>query len=136
MPDADNLRKAGATEQQVQAFEEFMFDQQAKHIDLRAAAEKAELALNRLMKASNPDEKAVMQAVDARNQAQGELFKADVAARLKVKQILGEGILRKLQEQGMPARMDGRADGPGGDRPDLPRRDAGSRPPLPPDPRP
>ena len=108
MPDAAGVRKAGASDQQAQAFTEAMFEQQAKHIDLQAAADKANLTLDHLLKAPSADEKAVMQAVDALNQARGELFKLDVAAKLKIKQILGDEVLRKLHEQGPPEGMDRR----------------------------
>jgi len=99
-PDPDSLRKAGATEQQIQALEEFMFEHRMKLIDLRAASEKADLTMDRLLRAAHSDEKALMQAVDTLNQVRGALFKVDVESRLKVKQVLGDQILRKLREQG------------------------------------
>ena len=131
MPDPESLRRAGATEQQVQTLEDFMFDQQVKRIDLRAAAEKAKLALERLLRASAPDEKAVMAAVDAVNQAHGEMLKQDITAALKVRQVLGEDITRKLQPQRRPDRGDRRGQGPGREGQDQnppPPRDAGDRP--------
>jgi hypothetical protein len=128
IPDPDSMRKAGASEQQIVALEEFMFEQRMKLIDLRAASEKAEMTMERLLRASNTDEKALMQAVDALNQARGALFKTDVESRMKVKQVLGEELLRKLREQGPPNRPERRGEGGGVDRPEAPPRDAGPRP--------
>lgn len=129
LPDPESLRKAGASDQQIKTLEEFMLNQQTKSIDLRAAAEKADIALGRLMRAENPDEKAVMQAVDALNQARGEMIKADFAARLKMKQVLGEEIMRKLHEQKRPGPMDGPGNAP---RCGAPDRDQDSNVPPPP----
>jgi hypothetical protein len=113
MPDAEHAKEAGASEQQIQALTEASFDLQAKRIDLQAASEKANLALERLMMATSVDEKAILKAVDAANEARSELFKLDVTARMKVKQILGDGILRKLREQVRPEGADRRGRGPG-----------------------
>ena len=138
MPDPAGMLKAGASEQQVQALEEFAFEQQVKRIDLKAAAEKADLTVEHLMRASSLDEKAVGQAVDALTQARGELFKLDIASRIKVRQLLGEDILRKLREQCLPDRMERRGlghvgqyrgDGPDAGRPGAAPKDAGSCPP-------
>ncbi len=103
MPDSDSMRRAGATEQQIGILEEFMFEQCMKCIDLRAAAEKAEMTMERLLKTTDPDEKAVMQAADALNQARGQVFKESVMCRIKVKQVLGDKLMHKLIEQRPPA---------------------------------
>jgi|GEM_PF-2498031 len=138
MPDPAGMLKAGASEQQVQALDEFAFEQQVKRIDLNAAAEKADLTVEHLMRASSLDEKAVGQAVDTLTQARGELFKLDIASRIKVRQVLGEDILRKLREQCPPDRMERRGtgpvdqhrgDGPDAGRPEAAPKDAGICPP-------
>lgn len=113
--DIERVKKAGASEQQIQTLAEFEFEQQSKSIDLRAAMEKADLNLRHLMESKNADEKAVMKAVDAVNQAKGDLFKLDVASMLKAKQVLGADILQKLREFGpphSPERMGHRKQGP------------------------
>jgi len=129
MHDPESLKKAGASEQQVQALNEFMFEQQMKRIDLRAATEKSQLTVEHLMRAPSPDEKAIAQAVDAVNQANGELFKMEVAARIKMKQVLGEDVLRKLRDQGPARPLDLRGDGFGPGRPDACAIEAGAPPP-------
>lgn len=98
VPTQEQLRKAGATEQQIQKLEELQFDLRTKQIDLRAVSEKADLALERLMKTSTPDEKVILHAIDARNLAAGELFKSITLQQLQVRQILGEDLMRKLRE--------------------------------------
>ena len=114
--DAERLKKAGAAEAQIQALEDFEFEQAGKRIDLAAAAQKAELTLNHLMKAKTTDEKAVMQAVDVVSQTRGDLFKLELTYRLKEKQVLGEEILKKLHEMGPPQGMGPGMTGPrGGD---------------------
>jgi len=96
--DVERAKKAGATEAQIQTLDDFEVEQATKRIDLQAAAEKAEIKLNYLMKAKTLDEKAVMQAVEALNQAHGELFKLGIASLLKEKEVLGADLVRKLHE--------------------------------------
>lgn len=110
----DQLKRAGATDAQIATLTEFDFAQQEKRIDLRAKAEKAELALHRQMQAATADEKSVLDAVDALNQANGEMRKLDVMSMLKHKQVLGEDVLRKLHEMTPPPEArDRRAPGRG-----------------------
>ncbi len=70
--------------------------QVGEQIDLHAAAEKAELELERLMTSTNAEEKAVLAAADALSQTRGDLFKLELATELKRRQILGDDLLRKL----------------------------------------
>ena len=107
MPDPEHAKQAGATDQQIEAFKTFAFEQQTKLIDLRAAVEKAELALNHLMKSEAVDEKAALKAADALSQARGELFKQEIAEQVKVREILGADVLKKLHSAPPP-----RAQGP------------------------
>jgi Spy/CpxP family protein refolding chaperone len=143
----DQLKRIGATDAQIQALTDLDFDMQTKQIDLRAKAEKADLAMHHQMQGATVDEKAVMEAVDALNQARGEMFKLEIATQLKRKQILGEDLLRKFHEMApSPEMRDRRMSGPGqgrdevrppqpqpdGPRPAMndaprPRNDGGSR---------
>lgn len=100
MPPEMRAARAGATAIQVKALEDAMLDMQAKRIDHKAAVEKGELALTRLTRASTLDEKEIMKAADALNQARGELFKDELAMQIKMQQILGDEIFRKMREQG------------------------------------
>ena len=145
-PDRDQLKKAGATDAQIQALSDLDFAQQSKRIDLQAELQKAELLLGHQMQAATVDEKAVLAAVAALNEARGELFKLEITTQLKVRQTLGEETMRKLREMGppMPPRTrDQQASGMGPQhaapppananraRPDTPQnRNEGPRPPL------
>jgi hypothetical protein len=113
VPEPERARQAGATAQQVEALEALAFDQRIKRIELRAAAEKAEAALDRLMKGDAVDEKAALQAAGALIQARGELFKLELASRVKVRGLLGADVLEKLRAP--PPRAPQGA-GPGADR--------------------
>jgi hypothetical protein len=100
--DLERAQKAGATEAQIQTLADFQLEQQVRRIDLKAAADKADLRLGSLMKAKNTDEKAILQAVDALSAARAELFKLEISAMLKAKQVLGEAVMKKLHEMAPP----------------------------------
>ena len=129
-PGREQLKQAGATDAQIQSVMDAEFEMQKKRIDLQAAVDKAQLTLEHLLQATTTDEKAVMQAVDAVNQARDEMFKMEIASRLKMKQLLGDATLQKLQEQIRPPMMmqaPGRAMGP--DAAERSPRDEGPRAP-------
>jgi len=91
------LEQLGASEEQVTALQDLQYTQRKAGIELRAAVEQAELELQHAMKEG--DEKAAMKAVDKVTSARGELLKQEISTRLKVREILGEDLLRKLEEQ-------------------------------------
>jgi hypothetical protein len=143
MPNREQLKQAGATDAQIQALTDAEYALRLKQIDLRAAAEKAELALQHLMAGANAEEKAVMAAADALSQARGELFKQELAGELQRKQILGDELLRKLHEMRPSERQGNRKPGMGspGAGPNAGgpnaagHQDGGNRPPQGRDPR-
>jgi len=132
MIDVERAKQAGATEQQLEALKAFVFEQQVKRIDLQAAVDKAELALERLMKSETMDEKAALKAADALTQARGELFKLGIADRVKVGEILGTEVLKKMHEL-PPPRMQCPRSG-AQDRGNRPGREEGGHPHNPPNP--
>ena len=105
LPGPQRLKEAGATEQQLEALKKFEDEQQLKRIDQKAAAEKAEVAFQQLMRSETVDEAAVLKAADALSQARAEAFKADIASQLKVRAILGADVLKKMREMGPPEGM-------------------------------
>ena len=119
MPDPEQLKKAGATDKQLEELKTSAFEQKVKRIDLQAAVEKAELTLEQQMSSASLDEKAAMKAADALSQARGEFLKLEIAARAKAQQILGEEVLKKLHDQ-KPA--EGRERPGMGPRPDAQQR--------------
>ena len=96
IPDLKRATEVGASDQQIEKLRKYGFEQQVKRIELQAAADNASVALELLLSGPTPDENTVWTAVAAVNQARDELFKLDIATRLKVKQILGDEIMRKL----------------------------------------
>jgi len=101
-PNPEAAKQAGATDQQIEALKTFVFEQRIKRVDLQAAAEKADLALDHLMQSEAVDEKAALKAADALTSARGELFKQDISSRVKVREILGDAVLKKLHERMPP----------------------------------
>ena len=101
-PDPKRLKEAGATDQQLEALKTFAGEQQFKRIDLKATVEKAELAFEQLMGSETVDEPAALKAADAVGQARIDLFKLEIRAKLKAREILGTEVLKKLREMGPP----------------------------------
>lgn len=134
---AAQLKRAGATDAQIEKLTDLDFDVQEKQIDLRAKAEKAELSLRRLMQAPTADEKAVLEAADAINQARGELFKLELTTQLKRKQVLGDEVMRKLRPMPPPENeMRDRREPERGTDDRRPQQMDGARPPMADGPRP
>ena len=96
IPDLKRAREVGASDVQIEKLRQYGFEQQVKRIEQQAAADNANVTLERLLSGPTPDENAVWTAVAAINQARDELFKLDIATKLKVKQVLGDEIMRKL----------------------------------------
>lgn len=99
----EQLRKAGASDQQIDAVLGYQFEQELKQIDVRASVQKAALTLEHAKTATPVDEKAVMAAVEALGQAQTEVLKLSIAGELKIRQILGDEILRTLRDTPPPS---------------------------------
>jgi hypothetical protein len=92
------LKEAGATDEQLLAFKTFMKEQRMKQIDLRAAIEKAELALQLLEAEPSSDEATLLKATDDISKAQAELLRQETLMKTKVKTIFGEEVVKKLFE--------------------------------------
>jgi len=108
VPSPELCRELGASDAQIQAIEKTMFETRLKGIDLRATVEKAELQLEHLLQSGTSEDPVVIKAVEMLNQARADLFMADIQTLLKVRQILGDGIVHKLQEhRGRPRPMAG-----------------------------
>ena len=114
------LKEAGVTEQQLAALRKVVEEEQLKRVDLKASVEKAEIAFEQLMRGEAVDTAAALKAADALSQARAESFKAEIANQLKVREVLGAEVLKKLREMGPPEGMarDGRGPRPGMGRPE------------------
>jgi hypothetical protein len=100
MPDRAQLEASGVDAKQILALTTLRYDAGIRRVDLQAAVEKAEMTLEHQMTAETVDTAEVMKAVTALNQARGEVFKVDIENQLKIREILGNAVMRKLQEQG------------------------------------
>ena len=73
------------TDEQRKTFDNILLEHREKLIDLRASLQKAELALEPLMGADQPDEAKVLQQIDKVAQARAELEKANAAFLLAIR---------------------------------------------------
>ncbi len=123
------LKEAGATEAQLAALKTAATEQQLKRIDLQATVDKAELTLEQLMSSGTADEKAALKAADDLSQARAEILKLEISSKLKMNEILGAEVQKKLREMGPPEGMkrQGRGPRPEG-RPGNDEPPAGDRP--------
>lgn len=96
----EKAAKLGVTEEQIEKLEDIILKQEKRKIQLKANADKARVDLRQLMKQDEPDQEAVMAAVDAVGAAQTELRKAEIGTLLKVKRILGADTVKALRKEG------------------------------------
>lgn len=96
----EQMRAAGVTERQIKAISESLFEYHFSRIELQGAADKAQLTLIRLMAQAVPDRETVTQSIGALSQARGELLKLDVLIKVRMREVLGEGLVGRLREQG------------------------------------
>jgi Spy/CpxP family protein refolding chaperone len=129
------LKEAGATDQQIEALKALADEQQMKKIDLQAAVDKADLALNQLLSSEKPDAAAALKAVDTLSLARAELSKLEIGTRLKMRETLGPDVQKKLRGMGQAegAERPGMGRGPRPEGQEHPRPDrnappAGERP--------
>ena len=129
------VEKLKLTDDQRKAMDDIFQKHREKLIDLRANVEKAEVSMEPLVKADQPNESAVMSQIDKVAQARAELDKANARFLFALRAKLTPDQWKQVQDfrqnhEGMRRewRHDGRgpADGPGG----HPGDDKG--PPLPP----
>lgn len=123
--DAAMVDKLKLTDSQRKQMDNILEQHRMGLVDLRAALEKAELTLEPLMKADQPDESRILQQIDQVAQARAELEKANARFLLALrgqltpdqwKQVQAERASRQqLRHQWRPA---GR--GPGGQAPPPP----------------
>jgi periplasmic protein CpxP/Spy len=130
------VEKLKLTDDQRKAMDDIFQKHREKLIDLRANVEKAEGAMEPLVKADQPNESAVMSQIDKVAQARAELEKANARFLFALRAKLTPDQWKQVQDfrqnhEGMRRewRRDGRgpADGPGG----HPGDDKGLPPPPP-----
>jgi periplasmic protein CpxP/Spy len=125
------IEKLKLTDAQRKAMDDIYMQHRLKLIDLHATLEKAELAMEPLIGADQPDEAKILAQIDQVAQARAELEKANARLLLGLRRQLtpeqwkvmkaDRAARREGHEQGGPGRRDGerwhRDGGPGGQAP-------------------
>jgi periplasmic protein CpxP/Spy len=119
------VEKLKLTDEQRKSMDDIFQNHREKLVDLRANLEKAEIAMEPLVKADHPNESAVMSQIDKVAQARAELEKANARFLFALRAKLTPDQWKQVQEfrqnhEGMHRewRRDGRGPGDGpGDRP-------------------
>lgn len=119
------------TDEQRKAMDQIFYDHRAKLIDLQANLQKAELAMQPLMSADKPDQKAMESQIDKVVAARSELERANSRFLLDIRMKLTTDQWTQLRN------MRGNMMGPGGQGPQGPdgmrdRRNDRRMPPAPP----
>lgn len=91
------VEKLGLSEDQRKNMDDILLQHRAQLIDMRAAVEKAELALEPLMSADTPNESQVLAQIDKIAQARAELEKANARFLLAIRSKLTPDQYRQLQ---------------------------------------
>ena len=99
MHDPEAAGDLGITEEQRDQIRQLRFDTQKQSIELRARVELAELELRHLMQQDQPQEPAVMQAIENVGEARIAMEKVNVAGMLKTRAMLGTETWRQLHQR-------------------------------------
>ncbi len=97
-PTPESLKEAGATDEQLAQLKKVKEEQQLKQVDLKAAAEKAQIQLKQLIDSDKPDQDAIFAAVDKVSATKAALMKNGIGAKLKAREILGDELTKKFRE--------------------------------------
>ena len=94
----------GLTSSNVEALKTLRYEAAKKRISLKAEVEEARLELRHLLHSDEPDESAVMKAIEEVGEATVELRKSDVKHMLKARSIVGTDKWKKMSEMGRQMR--------------------------------
>ena len=95
--DPDMIQKLQLTDDQRKAMDEILLNHREKLIDMRAAVEKAELAMELLMSQDQPNEAQILAQIDKVAQARAELEKANARFLLAIRSKLSPDQWKQLQ---------------------------------------
>jgi hypothetical protein len=128
--DPEALKAAGATDEQLQTFRKFMQEQRLKQVDMRAAVEKAELTLQILESDEKSKEDDLLKATEKVSLAKADMLKQETLMKIKVKEIFGEEVVKKVFEanQKKQSQRPQQPQGPDEQRQGQPRKGSGQRP--------
>jgi periplasmic protein CpxP/Spy len=128
--DAEIVKTVGLNDGQVQKIEQIFQDSRVKLVDIHANLQKEEIKLEPLLEADNPDESAVLGAIDRITAARASLEKANAQMAFAIRRVLTPEQWKTLRSL-----RPGRGNFPppeGGPRGERRRRTGGGAPPPPP----
>lgn len=96
---ADLVKELGISDAQVQQMEKIFQDNRLQLVDLKATLEKAEIQLEPMMSADNPNEQAVLAQIDRVAAARAELEKSNARMHLAIRRVLTADQWKKLQSK-------------------------------------
>lgn len=95
--DADIVKTIGLSDGQVQKIEQIFQDSRMKLVDIHANLAKEEIKLEPLLEADNPDESAVLSAIDRITAARASLEKANAQMAFAIRRVLTPEQWKKLR---------------------------------------
>jgi hypothetical protein len=93
------VEKLGLSKDLVQRVQDLTFDANEQLIALEAELKRAQLALDKLLRSSNPAESAVMQQVEVVGRAETAVRKNRIGLMLQIKRLLGPDTWQKLEAE-------------------------------------
>ncbi len=94
---AEIVKSLGLADSQVQKIEQIFLDSRMKLVDIHASLEKEEIKLEPLIEADNPDENAVMSAIDRIAASRASLEKANAQMAFAIRRVLTPEQWKKLR---------------------------------------
>lgn len=95
---SDVAKAIGLNDNQVQKIEQIFQDSRMKLVDIHANLQKEEIKLEPLLEADNPDEGAVLSAIDRIAAARATLVKANAQMAFAIRRVLTPDQWKKLRE--------------------------------------
>ncbi len=95
--DAEIVKSLGLSDVQVQKIEQIFQDSRLKLVDIHANLQKEEIKLQPLLEADNPDESAVMSAIDRITASRASLEKANAQMAFAIRRVLTPEQWKKLR---------------------------------------
>ena len=95
--DAEAVKTIGLNDEQVQKIEQIFQDSRMKLVDIHATLQKEEIKLEPLIEAENPDESAVLAAIDRITAARASLEKANAQMAFAIRRVLTPEQWKKLR---------------------------------------
>ena len=96
----DMVRKLGLTAEQQRKMDDVFQQMRIRLIDLHAALQKEEAALDPLMQSDQPDDSKILPQIDRVAQARADLEKANARLLLGLRHVLTPDQWRRLQDEG------------------------------------